>query len=66
MLDSLYPVAFFLDGLLQLSCPLVMLSLDLFDSCIKPTWYDVFQDDLFEPFTLIFPGIFNDIHDPID
>ena len=51
---------------MQLSCLLVMLSLNLFDSCIKPTWYNVSQDVLFERFTLVFPRVYNDIHDPID
>ena len=41
-----------------------MLFLDLFNSCIKPTWYDVFQDVVFERLALIFFRIYNDIHGP--
>ena len=41
-----------------------MLTLDLFNPCIKVTWYDVFQDVLFKNFTRIFLRVYNDIHDP--
>ena len=47
-LKGLYLIVTACDGLL-------MFFLDLFDSCIKPTWYDVFQDVLFERFTLVLP-----------
>ena len=33
---------------------LLMLSLYLFNSCIKSTWYNVFQDVLLKCFTLVF------------
>ena len=49
------------DGLLQLSCLVVILPLDLFHFCIKSMWYDVLQDVLFERFTLVFPRVYNDI-----
>ena len=41
---------------------LLMLSLDLFNSCLKPTWYDIFQDVL-KCLTLVFLRFYNDIHD---
>ena len=44
---------------------LLMLSLDLFNSCLKPTWYDIFQDVL-KCLTLVFLRFYNDIHDPKD
>ena len=46
---------------LDLLSGLLMLSLDLFDSCIKSTWYDVFQDVLLKRFTLSFSRVYNDI-----
>ena len=46
-LKGLYLIVFFFDGLL-------MLSLDLFNFCIKPTCYDVLQDVLLKCFTLGF------------
>ena len=42
----------------------LMLFLDLFNFCIKSTWYYVFQDVLFQRFTLVFFRFYNDIHDP--
>ena len=44
----------------------LMLFLDLFNSCIKSTWYDIFQDVLPKCFTLAFLRFCNDIHDPKD
>ena len=41
---------------------LLMLSLDLFNSCLKPTWYDIFQDVL-KCLTLVFLRFYNDIND---
>ena len=43
-----------------------MLFLDLFNSWIKRTWYDVFQDVLFEGLTLIFLSVYNDIKGTIN
>ena len=43
----------------------LMLFLDLFNSCTKPTWYNVFQDVVFERLSLVFFRIYNDIHDPV-
>ena len=51
---SLYLIVTACDGLL-------MLSLDLFNFCIKSTWYDVFQDVLLKRFTLFFLRVYNDI-----
>ena len=45
---------------------LLMLFLDLFNSWIKRTWYDVFQDVLFEGLTLIFLSVYNDIKGTIN
>ena len=45
---------------------LLMLSLDLFNSSIKPTWYDVFQDVLFKCFSIGFFAFDYDIHDSKD
>ena len=45
---------------------LLMFCLDLFNSCIKPTWYDIFQDVLLTCFTLVFLRFYNDMHDPRD
>ena len=56
---GLYLIVMVCDGLL-------MLSLDLYNSCIKPTWYDVFQDVLFKCFTLGFFAFDYDIHDSKD
>ena len=58
-LKDFYLIIFFFNGLL-------MLSLDLFNFCIKSTWYDVFQDVLPEHFTLILSRVYNDIHDTKD
>ena len=58
MLDDLNLIVRPCDGLLMLFLDhlngLSMLSLDLFNSCIKSTWYDVFQDVLRKRFTLSF------------
>ena len=48
---------FFFDGLL-------MLFLDLFNSPIKPMWYDVFQDVVFERLVIVFFRVYNDINNP--
>ena len=68
ILVSLDPVASFLQIIIkQCKCcifffdGLLMLSLDHFNFCIKPTWYDIFQDVLLERFTLIFSRVYNDI-----
>ena len=45
---------------------LLMFCLDLFNSCIKPTRYDIFQDVLLTCFTLVFLRFYNDMHDPND
>ena len=52
-LKGFYLIATACDGLL-------MLSLDLFSSCIKPTWYDIFQDVLLKCLTLVFLRVYND------
>ena len=51
---GLYLIVFLFDGLL-------MLSLDLFNFCIKSTWYDVFLDVLLKSLTLIFWRFYNEI-----
>ena len=56
-LKGLYLIVTVYDGWL-------MVYLDLFNFCIKFTWYDVFQDVIFERFTLVFLRFYNDIHDP--
>ena len=38
-----------------------MFFLDLFNSCIKSTWYYIFQDVLLECFSLVFSRVYNDI-----
>ena len=53
-LKGLYLVVFFFNGLL-------MLSLYLFNSCIKSTWYYVLQDVLFKCLTLVFSRVYIDI-----
>ena len=53
-LKGFYLIVTVCDGLL-------MLSLDLFNFYIKPLLYDVFQDVLFEHFTLIFSRVYSDI-----
>ena len=58
-LKGLYLIVTVYDGLL-------MLSLDLFNSCIKPTWYDVFQDVRFKCFTLGLFAFDYDMHDSKD
>ena len=40
---------------------LPMLSLDLFNFCITFTWYDIFRDELFKRFTLVFLRFYSDI-----
>ena len=55
-LKGLYLIIFFFNGLL-------MLSLDLFNSCIKPTWCYVLQDALFKCLTLVFSRVYSDIKD---
>ena len=40
---------------------LLMLSFTLFNSCIKPTWYDTFQDVLLKCCTLVFSRVYSDI-----
>ena len=56
-LKGLYLIIFLFNGLL-------MVSLDLFNPCIKPAWHNVFQDMLFKCFTLFFSRIYNGIHGP--
>ena len=58
-LKGFYLIVLVSDGVL-------ILSLDLFNSCIKPRWYDIFQDMLLKCFTLVFLRFYNDIHDPKD
>ena len=41
-----------------------MLFLDLFNSRIKPMWYDVFQDVVFERLAIVFFRVYNDINNP--
>ena len=56
-LKGFYLIVTVCDGLL-------MLSFDLFNSCIKPTWYDIFQDVLLKCLTLVLLRFYNDINDP--
>ena len=58
-LKGLYLIVMICDSLL-------MFSLDLFNSCIKPTWYKIFQDVLLKCFSLVFLRFFNDMHNPKD
>ena len=53
-LKGLYLIIFFFNGLL-------MPSLDLFNSCIKLTWYYVLQDALLKCLTLDFSRVYSDI-----
>ena len=53
-IKGLYLIVMVCDGLL-------MLPLDLFNFCIKSTWYDIFQDALFMWLTLVFFRVYNDI-----
>ena len=53
-LKGFYLIVTVFDGLL-------MLSLDLFSSCIKPAWYDIFQDVFLKHLTLVFSRVYNDI-----
>ena len=54
ILERLYLIIFFFDGLL-------MLPLDLLHSCIKPTWYYVLQDVLFKCIVFVFSRVYCDI-----
>ena len=48
--------------LIVMACDgLLMFFLDLFDSCIKSTRYDVFQDVFLKWFTLVFLRVYSDI-----
>ena len=58
-LKGLYLIVMICDSLL-------MFSLDLFNSCIKPTWYNIFQYVLLKCFTLVFLRFFNDMDKPKD
>ena len=58
-LKGLYLIVMICDSLL-------MFSLDLFNSCIKPTMYKIFQDVLLKCFSLVFLRFFNDMHNPKD
>ena len=40
---------------------LLMISFDLFNSCIKPTWYNIFQDVLLKCLTLVVLRFYNDM-----
>ena len=54
ILERLYLIIFFFNGLL-------MLPLDLLHSCIKPTWYYVLQDVLFKCLVFVFSRVYSDI-----
>ena len=56
-LKDLYLIIVFFDGLL-------MLPLDLFNSCIKSTWYDIFQDVFFKHLVLVLFRV-SDIRAPL-
>ena len=54
-LKGFYLIVMVCDGLL-------MLSLDLFNSCIKFTWFDIFQDVLLKRLTFLFSRVYSDIN----